>query len=272
MTRKLFIIASAFALSAGAQTPGSTWYDLTVHNAQFSGTNLVSGDIHPVGALPSMRDFNAARSEIAEAWQIATNSMGVALAASNAAARAAADIADATSNGIWEVVFTLSALRGVGAADDIESKTVGFSVEATPTNRLCHVVQWFADIPPSMPEFDCTYTTNLVTDFETISVTTSYPATVGAPEQYGQTGGACYRITIAVPLAWQNAFFKVLASGFVLRGNSLPVVGGVAGGAAYDITVLDAAGLTNVTLNVRGGFVVNTNSPISLMLYEAQNQ
>jgi hypothetical protein len=235
----------------------------------FAGTNMVSGEIRPAGALPSLADFNAAKTEISEAMAVASNSWDIALAASNAAARAAADIADATSNGVWEIVFTLSALRGVSAADDIESKTVGFSVETTPTGRLCHAVQWFSTAPPQLPDFDCTYSTNLVAaGFDTIPVSSSWPDQYGAPPDYGQSGGACYRVSALVPLEWGSCFFKLIATGFVLRGNLLPVVGGIAGGASYDITVLDAAGGTNVTLNVRGGFCVATNNPISIMLYE----
>lgn len=257
--------------SASLVCAQASWFDLTLHNAVWdaTGTNLVSGEVHPVGALPSVAEFNNARVEINQATVTASNAMDIAVAASNAAATAYADVVDATSNGLWEVVFTLSALRGVGAADDIKSKTVGFSVETTPTNRLCHVVQWFASVPPQMPEFDCTYNTNLVlAGFANIPVTTSFPEQYGVPSDYGQMGGACYRVTTAVPLEWGQAFFKVTATGFILRGNSLPVVGGVAGGASYDILVQDAVGLTNVLLNVRGGFCVNTNNPITLMLYE----
>lgn len=265
ISRPLFF-AIFFALSVSAQS----WYDLTVHNAVFAGTNMVSGEIRPAGALPTLADFNAAKTEISEAMAVASNSWDIALAASNAAARAAADIADATSNGVWEIAFTLSALRGVGAADDIESRTVGFSVEQTPTNRLCHVVQWFSSAPTQLPEFNCTYSTNLVAaGFDSIPVYSSWPETFGEPEDYGKAGGACYRVSAAVPLEWGQAYFKLTATGFVLRGNALPVVGGVAGGANYDITVVDAVGLTNVVLNIRGGFVVDTNNPIALMLYQS---
>lgn len=267
MNRLCIFVLIASALSVNAQT---SWFDLTLHNAVWdsTGTNLVSGEIRPAGALPSLSDFNAARVEIGEATVVASNAMELAIASSNAAARAYADVVDTTSNGLWEIAFALSALRGVGAADDIESRTVGFSVETTPTNRLCHVVQWFASVPPQMPEFVCTYNTNLVlAGFTDISVATSFPEQYGVPSDYGQTRGACYRVTAAVPLEWGQAFFKVTATGFILRGNSLPIVGGVAGGASHDILVWDAVGLTNVLLNVRGGFCVNTNNPITLMLY-----
>lgn len=266
MKRCCIHILLASALSCAAQ---SSWFDLTVHNAVFDGTNLISGDIRPIGVLPSLSDFNAARTEITEARQISSNAMELAIASSNAAAQAYADVIDSTSNGIWEIAFTLSALRGIGAADDIESNTVGFSVETTPTGRLCHAVQWFSAVPPQLPEFHCEYSTNLiVAGFNDISVSSSWPQTFGNPEDYGKTGGACYRVTALVPLEWGSAFFKLMATGFILRGNALPIVGGVAGGANYDITVLDAVGMTNVTLNIRGGFAVHTNNPISLMLYE----
>jgi hypothetical protein len=267
MKRAVFFLVTASALSVFGQ---ASWFDLTLHNAVWdsTGTNLVSGEIHPLGALPSLSDFNAARIEINEATVVAGSAMELAIASSNAAAQVYADVVDTTSNGLWEVVFTLSALRGVGSADDIESKTVGFSVETTSTNRLCHAVQWFSTVPPSMPDFNCTYNRELEqAGFTDIPVSNSYPDQHGTPEEYGQHGGACYRVTVAVPLEWGQCFFKITATGFILRGNALPIVGGVAGGASYDIAVLDAVGLTNVTLNIRGGFCVDTNNPISIMLY-----
>lgn len=269
MTRLPFIlsIASVLAMPAAAQT----WYDLTVHDAVFdaTGTNLVDGAIRPAGVIPTLTEFHAAQSAIAEARDISTNALDIALSASNRAAAAWHDVADLTSNGVWEVAFTLSALRGVGASDDIASQTVGFSVETTPSNRLCHAVQWFSEVPPSMPDFSATHTTNLLrAGFQEIAVANSYPETSGLPSDYGKSGGACYRVTAAVPLEWGAAFFKVTATGFILRGNSLPIVRGVAGGASYDIVAQDAAGMTNVVLNVRGGFIVDTNNPLVLLMME----
>jgi hypothetical protein len=261
------LLSACAACAARAQTP---WYDLTVHNAAFdaSGTNLISGDIHPANVLPTMDEFRAAQDSIAGAYAVSTNAHAIAVRARDSASNTWHEVADLTSNGIWEVAFTLSALRGVGGADDIASETVGFSVEQTLTNRLCHAVQWFAAVPPQMPAFSCTNTTNLTAGVLEITVTNSYPQTVGLPSDYGKAGGACYRITVGVPLEWGESFFKFAASGFILRGNYLPVVGGVTGGANYDVTVLDAATLEPVTLNIRGGFAVDTNNPLVLLMME----
>lgn len=262
--RYLFLSLSLFSLTSF----GQSWYDLTVHNAVFEGTNLVSGDIHPEGVLPTMAEFQQVKGSICSAYSISTNAHGIAQAALMSASNTWHEVTDLTSNGIWEVAFTLSALSGVGAADDILSETVGFSVEQTATNRLCHAIQWFATIPPQMPEFSCTYTTNLVTGFEEITVQNSYPSTAGLPSSYGKVGGACYLITVGIPLAWGSAFFKFTATGFILRGNSLPIVRGMTGGENCDVTVLDAVGLTNVVLHIRGGFAVDTNNPLVMIMME----
>lgn len=262
----LIIAASPLvAINATAQT----WYDLTLHNAVFNSTNLISGDIHPPGVIPTMLEFRAAETSISLAHDRSIQALDIALAASNAAHTAWHDVADLTSNGVWEVAFTLSALRGIGTGDDISSETVGFSVELTPSNRLCHAVQWFSEIPPSMPDFTATHTTNLLqAGFETIEVSNSYPATHNTPADYGKVGGACYRVTAAVPLEWGQCFFKITATGFVIRGNQLPIVGGITGGASYDIQAFDPIGGTNVNLNVRGGFIVNTNNPLTMLMLE----
>ena len=265
----IFTLIIAASPLAAINAPAQTWYDLTLHNATFSGTNLISGDIHPPGIIPTMPEFRAAQDSISQAHNRSLSALDIALAASNRADSAWHDVADLTSNGVWEVAFTISALRGIGAGDDIASETVGFNVEVTPSNRLCHAVQWFSDVPPTMPDFTATHTTNLLqAGFEFIEVSNSYPATAGASEDYGKIGGACYRVTAAVPLEWGTCFFKITATGFVIRGNYLPVVGGVTGGASYDIQALDLVGGTNIILNVRGGFIVNTNNPLTMLMLE----
>lgn len=50
----------------------------------------------------------------------------------------------------------------------------------------------------------------------------------------------------------------------------MPIVGGVLGGASYDLIVQDATTLSNVTINIRGGFAVDTNNAISLLSLEVQ--
>lgn len=266
---KPFLLSALCCYCACAQV----WYDLTVQDPVTSSDEaaLIGGTIHPAGILPSQADFSIAQSDISSASLVASNAFILALEASNVAMRVYHDVIDVTSNGLWEVAFTLSALRGVGASDDLTSKTVGFSVERTPTNQLCHAVQWFSDVPYAPPTFSASHSTNLVlSQFSNIAVATSYPDPYGSPIDYGQEGGVCYRLTISVPSDWGQAFFKLTATGFILRGNALPIVGGVTGGTSYDIMALDAIGLTNVILNVRGGFVIDTNNPVALQLYEQQ--
>lgn len=269
MTRTTSIL---LILLATTTATAQTWYDLTLHNATFHGTNLVSGDIHPAGIIPTLPEFRAAEASISQAHHRSIQALDIALAASNAAHTAWHDVADLTSNGVWEVAFTISALRGIGAGDDIASENVGFNVELTPSNRLCHAIQWFSEVPPVMPDFSATHSTDLnhvpYLGWQHIDVTTSYPTTVGTPQDYGKTSGACYRVTAAVPLEWGQAFFKITATGFVLRGNHLPIVGSITGGASYDIQALDPIGNTNVILHVRGGFVVDTNNPLTLLNLE----
>ncbi|HHU13661.1 MAG: hypothetical protein KBI41_08120 [Kiritimatiellae bacterium] len=271
MRRIIFMIAALIAAGAAQGQISGGWFDLTVHDAVFGdgGSNLVSGTIHPLGVVPTMQEFREAEAAIIQADAVATQALAIAVASSNRAATAWHDVADLTSNGVWEIAFTMSALRGVGAADDIASETVGFSVEDTADGRQCHIIQWFAEVPPQMPDFVATHTTNLLENgFEEITVTNTFPNQIGTPADYGKTGGACYRVTATVPLSWGQCFFKLLATGFVIRGNALPIVRGVAGGAHHDIVALDAVGLTNVVLNIRGGFAVDTNNPLVIMMME----
>lgn len=253
---KLISICAFVALSGFATA--STIFDLTVQN----------GEVYPSNVVPTVAQTAALRSEMQSFSNSVAAALQTSISVSNRAEFLKAQFNSLASDGLYYAEFTYPRIGGVASGEDIESEAVAFDRLETPSNYVCRIWQWYAAAPSDLPDWSATFTTNLTVAFSAsmFAHTTTWPTPVINPSTNHLATGVVYLNTLTIP-KFASCFFKLSPGGLTIRGNLLPIIGGLSldgqPGKTIDIPAEDADG-NPVILNFRNGGLFDLDNPIPL--------
>lgn len=253
-------ILLAFVALSGFSTT-NTIFDLTVQD----------GTVYPTNVVPTVAQANILRGEVLSFSNSVATALQTAVSVSNRAEFLKARFNSLASDGLFYAEFTYPRIGGVASGEDIESEAVAFDRLETPSNYVCRIWQWYATALSDLPDWSATFTTNLTVAFSAsmFEHSSTWPTPVENPSANHLDTGVVYLNTLTIP-KFASCFFKLSPGGLTIRGNLLPIIGGLSldgqPGKTIDIPAEDIDG-NPVILNFRNGGLFDLNNPIPLNSY-----
>lgn len=224
--------------------------------------------VYPAGILATAAEVGAVSADAASA-----QTANAANAAEAAALRAdvdalAADVADATSDGVWALSLFCTSVGFAAQQPDGTSRLEWVTVPS-PTNASA---RFRADNPLDLDRLDLIATVTLDEMVDGIPDGTATVTEAGTSDFPDGTPGWLYTVTLADLPDADSAFFKLVYDDMLVigTGNTFPIVGALSvDGAAGRTVTVDAVDATTgepVTLTFVGGLLVD---PVAIQTEEA---